>query len=322
MFLAGVVGIVEPDALHRAIAQRLDTARGHHLDRHAAIEIGRVGFPFLEFGLVAVDQALVEGEILLLGHRTVDVITVLIARRRALVPARLDPALAHVDAIAVHDRRDGIEESEPVLPGGADNAFCQSLRGQRASGDDRRPFGGQSVHPFAHHGDIGMFFQRALHLGGKDVAVDRHGRTRGDARDFAGPHNDAVEPAHFVMQQSDRVLGIVVRTEAVRTDQFGQTVGLVRWRHLAAAAHFGQPHLEAALRQLPGRLAACEAATDYVDIMGHRARPSACMAPSTRPSVVRCRIAPLSSTGPGCWPASSPAYPIFSLPTIRSAAHG
>ena len=49
--------IVEPDRLHRAEAQRVDAALGHHLDRHAAVEIGDV-LPFLELGLLAVEQAL------------------------------------------------------------------------------------------------------------------------------------------------------------------------------------------------------------------------------------------------------------------------
>ncbi len=41
----GVMRIVESDRFHRAKAQRVDTALGHHLDRHAAIEIGRVWPP-------------------------------------------------------------------------------------------------------------------------------------------------------------------------------------------------------------------------------------------------------------------------------------
>ena len=67
MFGRGGVRIVEPDALHRAVAQRFDAALGHHLDRHAAFEIGRVLLPFLELGLLAGVQRGDEGVVLLAG---------------------------------------------------------------------------------------------------------------------------------------------------------------------------------------------------------------------------------------------------------------
>ena len=56
-----IVRVGEPDRLHRAVAQRLAAALGHHLDRQAAVEIGRVGFPVLEVGLFARKQRVDEG---------------------------------------------------------------------------------------------------------------------------------------------------------------------------------------------------------------------------------------------------------------------
>src|SRR3546814_21177752 len=82
--------IVEPDAFHRAKAQCFDPAFGHHLDRHAAFEIGGVGLPILEIGLVAVDQPLDEGVILVLVHRAVDIILA-VADRPDIVPAARPP---------------------------------------------------------------------------------------------------------------------------------------------------------------------------------------------------------------------------------------
>ena len=137
------------------------------------------------------------------------------------------------------------------------------------------------------------------------IPMDTPGVTVKPITDLTGAHDDAVQPPHFMVKQTHRVLGVVVRTEAVRADQFGEAIGLVCRRHLAAAAHFRQFHAEAALRELPGGFAASEAAADYVDIMGHRARPSACIGASTRPSVFRCLIALSSSTAPGCSRASS-----------------
>ncbi len=57
--------IVEADALHRAEAQGVDAALGHHFDRHAAFEIGDL-LPLAELGLLAGEQPGVEGEILVL----------------------------------------------------------------------------------------------------------------------------------------------------------------------------------------------------------------------------------------------------------------
>ena len=68
------------------------------------------------------------------------------------------------------------------------------------------------------------------------------------------------------MEQADRIVLGIVGAEAVRADQLGQAVGLVRRRHLAAAAHLGQPHLHAGLGELPGGLRSGEAAADDMDL--------------------------------------------------------
>ena len=60
-----IVRIGEPDRLHRPVAQRLAAALGHHLDRQAAVEIGRVGLPVLEVDLLAGEQRVDEGVVLL-----------------------------------------------------------------------------------------------------------------------------------------------------------------------------------------------------------------------------------------------------------------
>src|SRR3546814_19048286 len=46
------VRVVQADRLHRAVAQRLRPALGHHLDGQAALEVGRRLFPPLEIGLL------------------------------------------------------------------------------------------------------------------------------------------------------------------------------------------------------------------------------------------------------------------------------
>ena len=120
----------------------------------------------------------------------------------------------------------------------------------------------------ANNGDFGMFVERALNFGGEHIAIHSHGRPGRHTGFLASTHHKAVELAHLVMQQADGILRIVVGTEAVRTDQFGEPVGLVRGGGVPATAHFGQSHAEAALRELPRRLAPRETAADDVDIMG------------------------------------------------------
>ncbi|GLK69389.1 hypothetical protein GCM10008179_30270 [Hansschlegelia plantiphila] len=66
------------------------------------------------------------------------------------------------------------------------------------------------------------------------------------------------------MQQADRVLFGVVGAEGVRTDEFGEPVGLVRFRG-ALGPHLVKDHGLAALRQLPCSLAPGEAASDDVN---------------------------------------------------------
>ena len=95
--------------------KRLAPALGHHLDRQAAVEIGRA-LPFVERDLVAGDQRVDEGVVLLARERAVDVVGAG-AAGTFLVVARLEPGDAEVDGVAMHDRRDGVEEGERVRAG-------------------------------------------------------------------------------------------------------------------------------------------------------------------------------------------------------------
>jgi hypothetical protein len=59
------------------------------------------------------------------------------AGRAGLVVAGLQPGDLEVDAVAIHDRRDRIEERERVLAGYAPDRLRELGRGQRAGRDDR-----------------------------------------------------------------------------------------------------------------------------------------------------------------------------------------
>src|SRR5690606_31784726 len=91
--------------------------------------------PVMEGGLLAFDQRIDEGKVLLARERAIDVVGAGSAGT-ALVVARLEPGLAEVDGITVHDRGDGIEERQLVLAGETADVVCESGRGERTGGDD------------------------------------------------------------------------------------------------------------------------------------------------------------------------------------------
>ena len=106
--------------------------------------------------------------------------------------------------------------------------------------------------------------QRRRDRGGKAVAVDRQRAAGRHLVLVGGTHHQRAEPAHFGMQQADRVVVFVVGAERVRADQFGKAVGLVG-RRLPLRPHLVQRHRHARLRELPGGLRARQSAADDMD---------------------------------------------------------
>ena len=172
--------------------------------------------------------------------------------------------------VAMDDRRDRVEEGEGVGAGRRADRFGQRHRGQRAGGDDRQAGGGEGVDPLADDLDIGMGGEPLGHRRRKAVAVDRQRRSGRHPVGVRRRHDQRAERAHLGMEQPDRIVLGIVRAEAVRADQFGEAVGLVRRRRLAGAAHFRQAHRDARLGELPGRLGSGEAAADDMDLGCHR----------------------------------------------------
>ena len=198
------VRVVEPDWLHRAIAQGIDPARCHHFNRHAAFEVGSVGFPLAELGLFAIEQALMKSEILLFGHRAVDVILA------ALVPACSHPGDVHIDRIAVDDRRDGIEERQTVRAGRGSDTGSECGGREGTGRDDRQASRWQSVNPFADHGERWQLCKPLFNLGREHIAVHRQRRPGGNLGHLCGGHDQRIEPAHFMVQQADSVAFMIV----------------------------------------------------------------------------------------------------------------
>ena len=256
--------IVQPDAFERPVAQGLGPALGHHLDRHAALEIGRVLFPFLERHFFAGVKRLDEGVILLAGHRAVDVIIA------TLVPARGLPGDVHVDAVAVNDRRDGIEKGERVAPRLSGDAFRQRGPGQRTGGDDRGVVG-EGIDPLTHDRDVRVCRDRVGYARGKDAAIDCQSRAGRHARAIGLAQDERAHPPHLLMEQPDRIILRIVGPKAVRADHLRQRVAFVRGSHVAAAPHLAQADPQACFGQLPGGLGPGEPAADDVNVMHGRA---------------------------------------------------
>jgi hypothetical protein len=57
---------------------------------------------------------------------------------------------------------------------------------------------------------------------GESLTIDRQGASCRHLIRVGRPHDERTEPAHFCMQQPDRVVLLVVGAERVRADQFGK----------------------------------------------------------------------------------------------------
>ena len=166
----------------------------------------------------------------------------------------------------MHDRRDRIEERQRVFVGQFADRVGQRRRGEGAGGDDdvapvRRR---QAVDFGAADLDQRMVVQRLGDRGRKAVAIDRQRAAGGHLVGVGRAHDQRAQPAHFGMQQADRIVGGVVGAERIGADQFGEAVGAVRLGH-PVRAHLVQHHADAGIGDLPGGFRAGEAGADDMD---------------------------------------------------------
>ena len=85
---------------------------------------------------------------------------------------------------------------------------------------------------------LGCAVERRGDAGGEAVAVDRQRRSGGHRWVSPCAQDQRAERAHLLVEQADGVALGIVGAEAVRADQFGQAVGVVRRRHVAASRAF------------------------------------------------------------------------------------
>ena len=115
--------------------------------------------------------------------------------------------------------------------------------------------------------DQGMIMQRPGDGCGKSVAIDRERAAGGDLVGVGRAHDQRTQPAHFGVQQSDRIIGGVVGTKRVGAYEFGKAIGAMGFGH-SAGTHLVQGDRNARLGELPGRFRAGEARAD--DMHGFR----------------------------------------------------
>ena len=175
--------------------------------------------------------------------------------------------MVEVDRLLVDDGGDGVEEGELVLAADPADVLGQRRRGEGTGGDD-----GQAPTPSAagpatssrRMRDQRLGLQRLGHRRGEALAVHGQRPARRQLVPIAHGQDQRAQPPHLLVQQAHGVAHGVVGAERVRADQLGQPVGLVR---IGAAhrPHLVQHHRHAAPRELPGGLAAGEAAADDMD---------------------------------------------------------
>ena len=109
-----------------------------------------------------------------------------------------------------------------------------------------------------------MIVDGAGDIVGKAVPVYRQRTARRQLVPISRAHDERIAAAHFLMQQADGILLVVVGAEAVGTDQLGKAVSAVSVGRFDAA-HFVDDHGGARLSGLPCGLGACETAANDVD---------------------------------------------------------
>jgi hypothetical protein len=93
------------------------------------------------------------------------------------------------------------------------------------------------------------------------VAIDRERAAGGHLVGVGGAHDQRAQPAHLRVQQPDRVVGGVVRSERVRADQLGHPLGPMGFGH-PERAHLMQNDGHTGPRHLPGGFGAGETRAD------------------------------------------------------------
>ena len=109
--------------------------------------------------------------------------------------------------------------------------------------------------------DIRMAFYPFRDEAREEFAVDSQRAARRQGGSFGAFKQQRAKHPQFVFEHAGSAVR-QVGTERIRTNEFGQSVGLMRSR-LHGRAHFIEPNLESALGSLVGGLAPSQTAADH-----------------------------------------------------------
>jgi hypothetical protein len=240
----------------------------HHLDREAALEIGR-RFELLEGRLLRGEKRGDKRLVLGFVERAVDVVRAAPARP-CFVIARLAPAHAHVDGFGMDDGRDRVEEGKLGFAGQGLDGIRQRRRGEGTRRhDDAVPVGRRQARDLlARNFDQQMGFERPGDKGGEAVAIDRE---RGAGRQLVRVgrrHDERGGSPHLLVKQADGVGFPIVGAKGIGANELGECSGLVRLGR-TLRPHLVQYGGHAALCELPGGLASGQAAANDMNLADH-----------------------------------------------------
>ena len=141
------------------------------------------------------------------------------------------------------------------------SASGAEVRGPVATMTLRQSAGGRPAISARRISIRGWSLQRLGDGGGKSVAVDRERAAGGHLVGVGGAHDQRAQPAHFGVQQADRIVGGVIGAERIGADELGEAVGAVRLGH-PDRAHLVQHDRDARPGDLPGGFGAGKAGAD------------------------------------------------------------
>ena len=199
--------------------------------------------------LVGFHQRIDESLILVFVHWAVEVSGALFFGF-AFIIARLHPRLGHVDAVEIDDWGDGIKKRQRIRAGVCCDGFAQITRGEGAGCDDPMAVGRQLFYLTVLNGNVWVCIYRVSHCLGKVIAIHSQCATGRKAMFVCSLHNQTIGLAHFPMEQTNRVLLIIVRAERVGTNHFPHQSRLMR-KGFNFGPHFVDDHFNAHVCGLP-----------------------------------------------------------------------
>ena len=138
------------------------------------------------------------------------------------------------------------------------------VRGPVATMTLRQSAGRQAFDFAAPQLDQGVVFSALVTAAEKPSRSTAKRAAGRDLVGVGGAHDQRPEPAHFGVQQPDRIVGGIIGAKRIRTDEFGKAVCSVGLRH-PVRAHLMQDDANAGISDLPGRFRAGKTAADDVD---------------------------------------------------------